>query len=61
MIARRPLRISVIRLAGTERRPRRSQRSPRRPDVQRRDVAVPHVFLVNRVERDLLQGAGDFD
>ena len=44
-----------------QRRPRRRQRSPRRPDVQRRDVAVTHVFLVDRVEGYLLQGEGDFD
>ena len=38
-----------------QRRPARRQRPPRRPDVQRRDVPVPHVLLVHRVQRHLLQ------
>ena len=38
-----------------QRRPTRRQRPPRRPDVQRRDVPVPHVLLVDGVEGDLLQ------
>ena len=37
-------------------RPARRQRPPRRPDVQRRDMPVPHVLFVEGVEGDLLEG-----
>ena len=46
---------------GDQRRPARRQRPPRRPDVQRRDVPVADVLLVDRVERRLLEREGDFD
>ena len=36
------------------------QWSARRPDVERGDVPVPHVLLVDGVERDLLEREGDF-
>ena len=44
-----------------QRRPARRQRPPRRPDVQRRDVPVPHVLLVHRIQRHLLQRKRRFD
>ena len=44
-----------------ERRPARRQRPPGRPDMQRRDVPVPNVLLVDRVERDLLDRKRDLD
>ena len=37
-----------------------SQWSPRGPDVQGGQVAVPNVLLVNRVQRDLGEGQGGF-
>ena len=47
---------------GREQRgPARRQRPPRRPDVQRGDVAVANVLFVDRVEGDLLQGEGGLD
>src|SRR5205807_2235865 len=55
------LRIPRIRQQRRDqRRPARRQRSPRRPDVQRRDVPVPYVLLVHGIERRLLQRKGDF-
>ena len=33
----------------------------RRPNVQRGDVPVPHVLLMHRVQRDLLEGEGYLD
>ena len=42
-------------------RPTCRQRSPRRPDVQRRDVPVPYVFLVDGVEGHLLEREGGLD
>ena len=46
---------------GDQRRPARCQRPPRGPDVQRRDVPMPDILLVDRVERRLLEWEGDFD
>ena len=42
-------------------RPARRQRPPRRPDVERRDVPVADVLLVDRVERHLFQGERDLN
>ena len=56
--------LSVARIgkqSSNQCRARRSQRSPCRPDVQRRDMPVPHVLLMHGVERGLLQREGDFD
>ena len=53
-----PTRVPAARIRQQrrqQRRPTRRQRPPRRPDVQRRDVPVPDVLLVDGVEGDLLQ------
>jgi len=42
-------------------RPARRQRSPRPPDVQRRDVPVPDRLLPSRLLGDLFQRQGNFD
>ena len=42
-------------------RPARRQRPLRRPDVQRRDMPVPHVLFVDGIEGDLLQRERRFD
>ena len=44
-----------------QRRPTGRQRPSRRPDVKRRDVPVPNVLLVNRVEGHLLDRKGGLD
>ena len=46
---------------GDERCATGRQRSPRGPDVQRRDVPVSHVLLVNGIERGLFEWEGDFN
>ena len=42
-------------------RPTRRQRPPRRPDVERRDMPVPDVLLMDRVQGSLLERERDFD
>ena len=44
-----------------QRRPRCRKGPPRRPDIQGRDMPVPHILLVDRVEGRLLEGESDFD
>ena len=57
-----PLRASRIgQQRRQQRRPTRRQRPPRRPDVQRGDVPVPHVLLVHGVEGDLSEREGGLD
>ena len=46
---------------GDERSARGRQGSPRWPDVQRRDVPVPHILLMHRVQRRLLEREGYFN
>ena len=46
---------------GDQRRPASRQRPPRRPDVQRRDVPMPDILLVDGVQRRLLEREGVFD
>ena len=44
-----------------QRRPTSRQRTPRRPNVERRDVPVAHVLFVHGVDGDLLDGKGGFN
>jgi hypothetical protein len=39
----------------------RSKRPPRRPDVQRRDVSMPDIFFMHRIQRRLLEGKATLD
>ena len=45
----------------TDHRPTGRQRPPRPPDVQRRNMPMPDILLMHRIERCLLQGKGNFD
>jgi hypothetical protein len=54
-------RIFYNQFSGNKRRPASRQRPPRRPNVKRRNMPMPHVLLVYRVQRSLLQGKGMFD
>ena len=57
-----PFRITWV---GEKRRdqrsPARRKRPPRRPDVQGRDMPVPHVLLMHGVQRGLLQRKRDLN
>jgi hypothetical protein len=44
-----------------QRRAARGERPPCRPDMQCRDMPVPHILLVHRVKRHLLQREIDLD
>ena len=59
------LPLLVIAGIGQQRRnqhrPRRRKGPPRRPNMQRRDMPMPHILLMDRVEGRLLEGKGDFD
>ena len=44
-----------------QRRPARRQRSSCRPDVQRRDMPMPHILLVHGIDGSLLERKGPFD
>ena len=43
---------------GQQHRAARGERPPRGPDVERGDVAVPDILLVDGVKRDLAEGQG---
>ncbi len=44
-----------------QRSPAGRQRTPRRPDMQRGDVPMPHIFLMHAGQRRLLQRKSDFN
>ena len=49
------VRSHILQQCRQKHRPARRQRTPRRPDVQRGNVPVPHVLLVHGVDGDLAE------
>jgi hypothetical protein len=46
---------------GNERRAAGRQWPPRRPDMQRRDMPVPHILFMHAIQRGLLERKGEFN
>ena len=50
-----PLAPGIRQQRPDERRPTRRQRPPRRPDMQRGQMPMPHILLMSRIQRHRLQ------